>query len=465
MTKLAAYESALTLYGLIFSQLPDKNSRYFLGTIKRDFVFFIFALIWKGAGGASELKSKTRLIPRNFNEWTFGNRTILSPTGECFSADLRAIWNIDRDYFRKNAPLLKNASGIAILGSGIDLEKSFDLETLAREREIRAVIKKSWRSDIQALPFFAKNFTTLFSIYRILKKNCELRCSLLAFSRYFVYYAFASARFRAVVANATRDKRIGKFMSSDLDNVIGNSFILWGRYYGLAQIAYPHGSPVSLNKNRYFEPEEYYIWTIYQKKYAEEISSNNRLKYIYYPPKWVSQTYSRLNASREVKKITIVTAMEENLEIPFGNRGALLDYIEEIAKFAAPKHIQVFIKSHKLLDWHDDYDALCKKYSNVTHVRKRWRTEQLQETDIGILVNTSTTMALQLLSLGIPVITCKEVMSEIVPKHFSAPYLAPMAKNKFELLKVVEKLHSDMAYYRRLENNGSETFRKIIKDP
>lgn len=464
MTKLEAYESALTLYGKIFLELPGRNARYFFGTIKRDFVFFLFALIWKGAGGASELKSKSRLIPKNFNEWTFGRRTILLANSPANPWTGTALWNIDCDYFRKNAPPLKNSRGITVLGCGIDFEKSFDLETLAHERNILGVEKKSYFHNVKSTPFFLQNCSVLFKIYRILKKNCTLRCSLIAFLRYFFYCAFVSARIREMIQGVAKNNNIGKIMSSDLDNVVGNSFILWARFYGLAQIAYPHGSPFFLNKNRYFEPEEYYIWTIYQKNYALETNSGKDTKFIYYPPKWATadagQTPRWPSGPNPPLKIAIITAMEENLEIPLGNRETLLDSMEEIAKFAVARNILVYIKSHKLLDWHDDYDALCRKYNNVIHFKKRWRTEQLQNITIGVLMNTSTTMALQILALGIPVITCKDVMSEIVPKHFSAPHLQHKSENVASLLGILEGLVSDKKKYELAREQAVQIFQE-----
>lgn len=446
MTKLEAYESALSLYGKIFSELRSRDARYFFGTIKRDFVFFLFALIWKGTGGASELKSKSRVIPRNFNEWTFARRTILlTSTSTSQLLGEAALWNADRAYFRKHAPAQKTSDGVAILGCGIDFEKNFDLETLAREREILGTPQKSFLHNIKSIPFFLQNFFALFAMYGALKKSCVVRCSLTAFLRYFIYYAFASARIRAMIKDIAKDERIGKVMSSDLDNVVGNSFILWSHFYGLAQISYPHGSPVSLNKNRYFEPEQYYIWTIYQKNYVLETNGGKPIRFIYHPPKWaINPSPSSKNG---VCKIAVITAMEENLEIPFGNREVLLDYVEEIAKFAAERNISVYIKSHKLLDWHDDYDRLCQKYSNISHIKRRWKTEQLQDIDTGILMNTSTTIALQLLSIGIPVITCRDAMSEIVPKHFSAPYLQYKSENAADLLGILEGLMSDKKKY------------------
>ena len=456
MSKLKAYESALALYGTIFSQLKGKNERYFFGTIKRDFVFFLFALIWKGACGASALKSKSRLLPKNFNEWTFGRISIVQPQND------PSLWNIDREYFRNNGAMPRTAEGIAILGCGIDFEKSFDFASLARERKILTLAKKSRAYDIKSLPFFLQNFIALFSIHRLMKKSCQLHCSLAAFLRYFIYYAFASARFRSVVFCAANNSSIGKVMSSDLDNVIGNSFILWSNFYGLPQIAYPHGSPVSLNRNRYFKPKEYYVWTIYQKKYAQD-TGNRETKFISITPKWAQDPPPLPIQSRAIKKIIIVTAMEENLEIPFGNRDILLSYIGEVAKLAARKNISVFIKSHKLLDWHDDYNNLCKKYGNLIHVKKRWRTEQLREIDLAILMNTSTTMALQLLSLGIPAITCREVMSEIVPKHFSAPYFDIVVKNKAELLNTLRNIISSNELYREAQGKSLAIFSAAIK--
>jgi len=459
MTKLEAYESALALYGAVFSQIASKEMRYFLGAIKRDFVFFLFALIWKGARGASELKSKGRLIPRNFNEWSFGKRAILLNT-PATADNPEYIWNIDRDYFRANAPGQKTAKGIAVLGSDIDLEKTFDLADLARAREISIVSKKSRLRDIQAVSFFLENFIALFFVYRALKNNCAFHCSLVQFLRYFIYYAFASARMRAMVQKVAANPNIGKIMSSDLDNVIGNSLILWSRFYGLAQIAYPHGSPLVVNKNRYFEPEEYYIWTTYQQKYSDEFCIK-KPNILYRAPQWVGQPPSQY-AGHRMSRIVIVTAMEENLEIPFGERDKLIAYIESICRFAREKNIDVCIKSHKLLDWHADYDKLCQKYSNLIHVKKRWRIEQLLEVDIGVFMNTSTTMALQMMSLGIPIITCKEVMSEITHKHFRAPYFPHIVNSKEELIYDLEKLRQSKDLYRNRQIEATDTFLKSI---
>ncbi len=459
MTKLESYESALSLYGAIFLRLKGKEARYFLGTIKRDFVFFLFALIWKGAGGASALKSESRLIPRNFNEWSFGRNAILSMNPTAFGGGVN-FWNIDRDYFRSNASPQKNAQGIAVLGSGIDLEKIFDLADLDRERRITIVVKKSRAHDIKSFPLFLQNFTTLFSIYNILKNICALQCSITSFLRYFIYYAFASARIRAMVQRVAANPSIGRVMSSDLDNVIGNSLILWSRFYGLAQIAYPHGSPLVVNKNRYFEPEEYYIWTTYQQKYTDEFCVK-RPKLIYRAPQWAVQPPLQY-AGRRMSHIVIVTAMEENLEVPFGEPDKLVNYIESICQFALEKKMTICIKSHKLLDWHSDYDKMCQKYSNLIHVKKRWRIEQLQEMDIGVFMNTSTTMALQMLSLGIPIITCKEVMSEIVPKHFSAPYFPHIVNSKEELIDHLEKLRQSKDLYRNRQIEARDIFLKSI---
>lgn len=456
MTKLESYESALTLYGKIFSRLSGKSACYFLGTIKRDFVFFLFALIWKGAGGASALKSKSRLLPRNFNEWTFGqNRVVNAPKTDS------ALWNIDRVYFHDNPDAKRVTEGLLILGCGIDFEKHFTLENLGNTKEVRAIVdwtKKPRFGGIQVLIFFLENLASLCRAQRILAQRCALKCSLMAFLRYFVYYAFASARIRAMIWRAAKNKDIGKVMSSDLSNVIGNSFILWSNFYGLSQIAYPHGSPLFLDKDRYFEPEEYYIWTIYQKNYAVHTSGGKQMNFARHPPKWAEHPRPPLVLKNKIRQITIITSMEENLEIPFGDREKLISYIEAIAQFAASKDISVYIKSHKLLDWHDDYDALSKKYGNVTHVKKRWRTEQLENIDIGILMNTSTTMALQLLSLGIPVVTCKDVMSEIVHAHFCAPYFPDIAESKENVLRILETLIRSNESYKQAQIKAREAF-------
>ncbi len=475
-TKLTSYETALALYGLIFSQLKRKEQRYFLGTIKHDFVFFIFALIVNGTRRDNgNFQSKSRIIPRNFNEWHFGKRRITFDNTAPNESN-SSLWNRDRDYFLNNTSARKNTDGIAVLTYGIDLEKSFELENLTKEREIKAivdwkgdlkhaningamVVKKSLISNIKSLPYFLENLAALAPIYRGLAKNCGLRCSLPAFLRYFIYYAFASARIRSIISRLSKDNRIGKVMLSDLDNVVGNSFSLWSQFYGFSQIVYPHGSPVFLNKNRYFEPDEYYIWTTYQKTYAKE-TQNSRTKFIPFPPKWL-QKFS-IKQKEEVRKITIVTAMEENLEIPFGNKEKLIDYIEEICEFALERNILVNIKSHKLLDWHDEYDKLCARYKNLTHVKSRWNIEEITETDIGVLMNTSSTLSLQLLYCGIPVITCEESMSEIVPKHFSAPRLQFIVKNKIELLKILEQLTSDKEFYKKAQTQALETFRSIF---
>lgn len=475
-TKLTSYETALTLYGLIFSELRREDQRYFLGTIKRDFAFFLFALIVNGAHRDNEnFRSKSRLIPRNFNEWHFGKKRITFDN-TAFREGNSSLWNADRDYFLNNTRKRKNAAGIAVLTYGVDLKKSFDLENLTKEREIKAIV--DWRGDlehaeingvtvikkplilsIKSLPYFWENLAALALIYRGITKNCNLRCSLPAFLRYFIYYAFASARIRAIISGLANDKRIGKVMLSDLDNVVGNSFSLWSQFHGLSQIVYPHGSPVFLNKNRYFEPDEYYVWTTYQKAYAKE-TRNSKTEFIPFLPKWLRKF--SVKQKRGVRKITIVTAMEENLEIPFQDKDGLINYIGEICKFALKKNILVNIKSHKLLDWHDEYDKLCARYKNLTHVKKRWGIEEIKETDIGVLMNTSSTLGLQLLYLGIPVITCGETMSEIVPKHFSAPYLQFLVKNKTELLQILEHLTSDKEFYKQAQTQALETFRSIL---
>ena len=118
MRKLQAYENALTLFGKIFSQLRSKESCHFFATIKFDFVFFLFALIY-GGSGVKHINPGKRFFPRNFNEWQFGDRLIF------FDDNNPNIWDIAKDYFRRDAITKRSGDGLAVLSYGLDLGRAF----------------------------------------------------------------------------------------------------------------------------------------------------------------------------------------------------------------------------------------------------------------------------------------------------------------------------------------------------
>ena len=153
MTKLQAYENALTLFGEIFSQLRSRGNRYFLASIKFDFVFFLFALI-HGGSGVRHIKPGKRFFPRNFNEWRFGDRFL------AFDRNNSDIWDVDKNYFRRDATMKRNGESLAVLSYELDLGRAFTIEELNEKEKIGAVInwksKKKWRIFFSFLFFFSK---------------------------------------------------------------------------------------------------------------------------------------------------------------------------------------------------------------------------------------------------------------------------------------------------------------------
>ncbi|MAF42801.1 MAG: hypothetical protein CMI54_01350 [Parcubacteria group bacterium] len=480
MNKLQAYEKALTLYGSIFSQLTTKESRYFLSTLKHDFVFFLFALIWKRANlkeGSSLRKNLSignHFFPRNFNEWQFNGRWL------SFGENNQELWEVDKNHFIKEGITKREGKRLAVLTYGLDLERAFNFQELLKERDIGTVI--DWQGNLKGNPsfkiikkskifnplffyFFIKNIRVLFKIYQLLKKECQTNSSLLDFLRYFTYSAFVSARIRFFLKILAKNKSIGTVILSDLDNTWGNSFLFWSHFYGFKQVVYPHGSPLIFNKNRYFAPNEFYIWTNYQENALKEQKTYSGITP--FLPSWLKNIdQGRLeirNKKNQVRRLAIITGMEENLEVSFSDREKIIDYMEEISDFASRNNLLVRLKSHKLLDWHRDYDNLAQKYECVTHVKERWKLEDLENIDLAILMNTSTTLALQLLFSGVPIITCKELISEILTKHFSVPYFQFVAKTKLEVQDYLGRLINDEEFYQKAQDEARSIYNSAIK--
>ena len=219
--------------------------------------------------------------------------------------------------------------------------------------------------------------------------------------------------------------------------------MLWSKFYGFRQIVYPHGSSLYFNQHRYFEPDIYYIYTTHHEKAIKDAGFSPKV--IISAPRW-------LKAEEIVKRNTIlniafITGMEKNSEVPFGDKEILFDYLESLSHFACQRNLSLLIKSHKLLDWHKDYDGFANKFLCVKHIKERWTQQDIGKIDLGILVTTESTLALQLLHAGIPVIPCTELVSQIWTKHLSAPYLQFTAASKKELLDLLERFLKDKEFY------------------
>lgn len=480
MTRLTAYEKALTLYGKIFSHLRLREDRYFLATIKYDLVFFLYALIWKSRSLSSwSLAPKppgkigNHFFPRNFNEWRFGNRFIL------FQENDSNWWNKDKLFFRKDKIQKRIGKKIAVLTYGLDLEKAFDFQDLIIDRKIGAVI--DWKGDLgTSLPFkvikktkffldlrffnfLFKNFKVLFKIYRFLIKNYQTNLTWFDFFRYFAYCALISARIRFFLKILSADQSIGKVIFSDLDNSWGNSFLFWSYFYGFGQICYPHGSSLYFNKNRYFNPEICYVWTTYHQKAIAKEGYFTKI-ILDLPPKLKKSPPTEKQISKnKVVTLAFITTMEKNLEVPFSNKKILLDYLDALSRFLCHKKLSLIIKSHKLLDWHQDYDRLTKKYPCLKHIKRRWKIEDLPKVDLAILTNPETTLTLQLLSMGIPVITLAEVMPKIWTNHFSVPYFQFVVKTKSELFDLLERFFQDKGFYQKAHQQAKLIFSSMIQ--
>lgn len=461
MRKLQAYENALTLFGKIFFQLKSKESRYFFASIKFDFVFLLFALIC-GGSGVKHIKPGKRFFPRNFNEWQFGQRHIF------FDNNNPNLWDIDKDYFRRDAIAKRNGDGLAVLSYGLDLGRAFTLEELNRKERVLSVI--NWDSRIRWLMllsinffyFFFKNIAALLKIYKIMLQNCRTNLFFPDFLRYFVYYAFHSARIRCAVKALLSNRAIGKVIFSDIDNAWGNSFMLWSKFYGFHQIVYPHGSSLYFNQRRYFEPEIYYVYTTHHERAIKNSGSSSAT--IISLPGWLKKDTSIYRpVKREIiNNMALITGMEKNLEVPFGDKEIMLNYLEDLSSFACSRHIALLIKSHKLLDWHKEYDDFSKRFQCVKHVKERWNQQDIGQIDLGILAVTESTLALQLLRLGIPVITCAEILPEIWTKHFFAPHLQFMVNSKKELLELLDRLLQDKSFYLKAQEEAFLIFGSFI---
>jgi hypothetical protein len=128
-------------------------------------------------------------------------------------------------------------------------------------------------------------------------------------------------------------------------------------------------------------------------------------------------------------------------------RKEVCDYAESAAKEACTKGMPFVIKSHKLLDWHDTYDTLAARYPCVTHERERWGIAALSRIRYAILATTESSMALQLLYCGVPVITLGTVVSQVWTKHLSAPLFNP-AYSQAELAEKIAALDRTEEYER-----------------
>ena len=461
MTKLQAYENALTLFGKIFSQLRSRELRYFFASIKFDFVFFLFALIY-GGRGLKRIKPGKRFFPRNFNEWQFGQRHIF------FENNNPNLWDMDKDYFRSDAITKRNGDGLAVLSYGLDLGRAFTLEELNRKERVLAVInwdsKTRWLTlfSIRFFYFFFQNIAALLEIRRTLLKSCRTNLSFPDFLRYFVYYAFHSARVRCAIKALLRNRTIGKVIFSDIDNAWGNSFMLWSKFYGFHQIVYPHGSSLYFNQRRYFEPETYYVYTIHHERAIKNSGSSSAT--IISLPGWLKKDSSAYQPVKRgiINNMAFITGMEKNSEVPFGDKEIMLDYLENLSSFSCSKHIALLIKSHKLLDWHKEYDSFSERFQCVKHVKERWSQQDIGRIDLGILTTTESTLALQLLRSGIPVITCAEILPEIWTKHFSAPHLQFRVNSKKELLELLDRLLKDQSFYSKAQEEAFSIFNSFI---
>ncbi|MBI2625272.1 MAG: hypothetical protein HYW70_02985 [Candidatus Nealsonbacteria bacterium] len=465
MTKLNTYEAALTLYGELFSALRNRGERYFLGSIKRELIFLFFALIWNKDNPSKTPSAKigVRFPPRNFNEWKFGSRYI------GFNEINPELWDLDQKYFNDDIVPKRTGKKSAVLSYGFDLKRAFQLQDLMKEINIGtvvdwkgnlkrdegfAVIKKPWPS----LKFWIGNTITVFKIYRFLKKKTAPGPSLFDFLGYLSYQTFVSARIRTILKTISKDKSIGSVVFSDVDNILGNSFSLWSRLFGFSQIIYPHGSPFDFNKHRFFKPDQYYIWTKFQENDAR--SKNPGVKTIPLVPERFKKNPQLDNKIREkIKNVIIATTMEENLEVPFGDKDKIVEYIREICDFLKGKGVSVYIKSHALLDWHEEYDKLAKEYDFLEHVKERWGLDKQKDMDLAIMLNPRTTLTMQLLYLGIPTIISLETTPEIAQKHFSVPNFPLSVKTKKELISLLDRFLSDKDFYRKAREEALATFK------
>ncbi len=439
MTKLEAYEEALTIFGSLFEALAEREERYFLASIKFDLVFFLFALIEnKGSTRALQM----RLFPSNFNEWSFGNKWLEGKENN------PALWDRDIAYFRSEKKEKRKGNVLGVLNLGLDLKRFSTIEELSSAETLRIV---DWKQKRFNIFFFIQNVRTLLWTYRFLR-TYETNLTVLRFFRYFLYYAFHVARVRSKVCSLAKDGEVGKVLFSDIDNAWGNSFMLWSKYYGFSQIVHPHGSSLYHNKRRYFEPDLYYVYTTHHERVLRELGLTSEVVRLL--PKWAGGAPEA--HSENPKNIVFVTGMEKNLEVPVAEKETLLRYIQELSTQELP----IAIKSHKLLDWHKEYDALTS--SLVRHVHERWSVADIANVGVGVLATTESTLALQFLYCGVPVITCRELVSEIWTKHWSAPILQFEVASSSELMELLARMKEDTEFYKEARREARGQFSSLV---
>lgn len=463
--KQEAYERALTLFGRIFFNTPEDDARFFLGTIKMNVVLLFYALIIERETD----EGRNPLFPKSTGAWRFGDHFIV------FEENNSELWDTDKEYFTMHKQEKRSETGVAVLNYGVDLERFASLEEIQQHENVSAVFGATGNLGSEAsfavlrkrhlllVPafyrFIFRHTAVLIRAYRVLVRHAETSVSLVGFLRYLWYPAFQSARFRGILALIARRRLAGTILFSDMENSTGDSWMLWSMQYGFRTKVYSHGSSLHSNQRRYFAPDTYYVYTTHHERAIENAGFSS--------PEVVLSRSRRIQESRPaadtasrqtVRRAAFITGMERNCEAPFTDTAVLMRYAEQLAAFFERTETPFVIKSHKLRDWHEQYDALARHFSTTEHIKTRWSGDDLENIDVGILASTETTLTLQLMQRGIPVVTCAEIIPAIRTEHFFDPLFPFVARSEEDVLRYLERLMQDEDAYREASASARRTF-------
>lgn len=474
MTHLEAYERALTLFGELFFRLKGKKARYFLASIKSSFVFFLYGLILNGervTSGGTLHAGKEKIFPRTSADWSFGAQYLKYEKNDA------ELWNADKVFFTNERSENRVGEGVAVLSYGLDLHRAFELGDLEKKEKIGALV--NWTGGLKSRPYpitrnsdiyftssclyyFLMHIKYLFDVLKELRNMGGANMGMVFFIRHFINYAFCSARVRGAIQVLSRNKALGRVLFSDVDSIWGNAFMLWSKEAGFAPIAYAHGSSLYANKRRYFYAEKYYIYAMHHERLIKEDNLADRVEMIL--PHWLKDESNAPTISdrNSIKRIAFVTGMERNLEAPFTDQKLVIGYINKLAEFTNRNGLSLVIKSHKLGDWHERYNKIANQFSHVEHIQSRWSLIDLKNVDLAVLAATETTLALQLLSLGIPVVTCIELVPEIRFKHFGDPEIQLSVSSVAELIEMISQLQENADLYRNSRKQAKELFTYLM---
>jgi hypothetical protein len=364
---------------------------------------------------------------------------------------------------------------IGILNYGLDLHKFFSNKDLKKFKNINAILR--WGNEKKSkdvhyystsIVFFSyvfyRNFIlSLFVIikfYLYLQKNTETNLSIFGLLRFTLYPCFALSRIGALIDCMRKKSNINTFLFSDISNVYSSSFMAWSDYYKCYTIVHSHGGSMDLNGYLPHYPNFYYVSTAYLRRLLNSVCSENTI--IYKEKYQFDPRYSFKKNIGKPKIIAFVTGMELNKNTPIGDKNKILKYLEKLINLTKKYQITLIIKSHKLLDWHDDYEKLASEHNHVQHVKARWKPNDLLDIDLAICASTETKLFLDFLLKGRTTLVCSSLIPDIKKIYHFNPTFSTSCKSLDQLIDLLEKYITNRPYRININNNSRKMLKEIL---